>query len=147
MTTDPFVSGQRWLSNNEPELGLGLVIAAGKGRVNVLFPASGQTRQYSSSSAPLTRVAFSEGDEIKSHDDQVMLVERVEDEGGVLTYWGAGKSLPESALADSLNFTKPVEISVLPDARVFNFTVIYTRVKNGKLIAKGGFIDPSVAPG
>ncbi len=123
MTTDPFVSGQRWLSNNEPELGLGLVIAAGKGRVNVLFPASGQTRQYSSSSAPLTRVAFSEGDEITSHDEQVMLVERVEDEGGVLTYWGGGKSLPESALADSLNFTKPVDRLLnaqLDDKGLFN---------------------------
>jgi ABC-type branched-subunit amino acid transport system substrate-binding protein len=45
-----------------------------------------------------------------------------------------------------VNFTKPVAVSVLPDARIFNLTVLYTRVKDGKLIAKGDFIDPSVAP-
>jgi branched-chain amino acid transport system substrate-binding protein len=45
-----------------------------------------------------------------------------------------------------VNFTTPVAVSVLPNARVFNFTVLYTRVKKDKLVAKGDFIDPSVAP-
>jgi hypothetical protein len=66
-----------------------------------------------------------------------------------------GKSL-ESALnedrewdlgiAPAVNFTKPVPVSLVPGARVFNLTVLYTRVKDGKLVAKGDFIDPTVAP-
>ena len=46
-----------------------------------------------------------------------------------------------------VNFTKPIAVSVLPNARIFNLAVLYTRVKNGKQIAKGDFIDPAVAPG
>ena len=109
MTGQIFVSGQRWLSNNEPELGLGLVISASRGKVSLLFPASGQTRQYTVSNAPLTRIRFSKGDEVRSHDGSSVSVERVTEKGGLLTYHGEGRDLPESGLADSLNFTRPVD--------------------------------------
>ncbi len=46
-----------------------------------------------------------------------------------------------------VNFTKPIAVSVLPNARIFNLQVLYTRVKNGKQVAKGDFVDPAVAPG
>jgi len=49
-------------------------------------------------------------------------------------------------IAPAVNFTKPVPVSLVPGARVFNLTVLYGRVKNGKVIAKGDFIDPTVAP-
>jgi len=49
-------------------------------------------------------------------------------------------------IAPPVNFTKPVPVSLVPGARVFNLTVLYTRVKEGKLVAKGDFIDPTVAP-
>ena len=107
MTAESFVPGQRWLSNNEPELGLGLVISSAKGRTTLLFPATGETRQYAPSSAPLTRMIFDQGSEISGHDGSTFVVEQVVDSGGLLTYHGGGKSLPESALADSLNFSRP----------------------------------------
>ncbi|MGI8603068.1 MAG: RNA polymerase-associated protein RapA [Verrucomicrobiales bacterium] len=123
MTAESFASGQRWLSNNEPELGLGLVISASRGRVAIHFPATGQTRQYTASNAPLTRISFSEGDEVRGHDGTAFLVEQVTSEKNVLIYHGAGKSLPESALADSLNFSRPLDRLLhaqLDDKGLFN---------------------------
>jgi len=107
MTANQFAPGQRWLSNNEPELGLGLVISSAKGRIAILFPATGDTRQYAAASAPLTRMVFHPGSEIRAHDGGVMMVEEVAETGGVLMYRGGGKEIPESALADSLNFSRP----------------------------------------
>ncbi len=107
MTSDPFAPGQRWLSNNEPELGLGLVISSSKGRITLLFPATGDTRQYAAGNTPLTRMVFHPGSEIKALDGTAMTVEQVVERGGVLTYKGGGREIQESALADSLNFTRP----------------------------------------
>ena len=60
--------GQRWVSDSEPELGLGIILEAGFGRVEVLFPAASERRQYALKSAPLRRVEFKVGDRIKLHD-------------------------------------------------------------------------------
>ncbi|MFN0127737.1 MAG: RNA polymerase-associated protein RapA [Verrucomicrobiales bacterium] len=123
MTADPFAAGQRWLSNSEPELGLGLVISSAKGRITLLFPATGDTRQYAVGGAPLTRMVFHPGSEIKGHDGTSMLVEEVVESGGVLTYRGGGRELAESALADSLNFTRPEDRLLnaqLDDKSLFN---------------------------
>ena len=35
-----FAIGQRWISEPEPELGLGTVMETGEGRVQVLYPAT-----------------------------------------------------------------------------------------------------------
>jgi ATP-dependent helicase HepA len=47
------VTGQRWVSDTEPELGLGIILKAGFGRVEVFFPAASEQRQYATESAPL----------------------------------------------------------------------------------------------
>lgn len=107
MTADTFVPGQRWLSNNEPELGLGLVISSAKGRISLLFPSTGDTRQYAPGSAPLTRMIFNQGSEVEAHDGTTFMVEQVTESGGLIIYRGGGREVPESALADSLNFTRP----------------------------------------
>lgn len=123
MMADLFAPGQRWLSNNEPELGLGLVIASARGRITLLFPATGETRQYAASGAPLTRMIFNEGSEIKAHDGTSLVVEQVSEQGGVLTYRGGGREIAESALADSLNFTRPEDRLLnaqLDDKSLFN---------------------------
>ena len=38
--------GQRWVSDGEPELGLGIIRKSGDGRVEIAFPAAGETRIY-----------------------------------------------------------------------------------------------------
>ena len=49
-------------------------------------------------------------------------------------------------IAPAVNFTKPVPVSLVPGARVFNLAVLYGQVKGAKVVAKGDFIDPTVAP-
>ena len=49
-----FVPGQRWVSNTESELGLGIVMDTANRRVTVSFPAVGERRTYAIDNAPLS---------------------------------------------------------------------------------------------
>ena len=42
-----FREGQRWISEPEPELGLGTVMEVREGRVQGLYPATSEARVYS----------------------------------------------------------------------------------------------------
>ena len=72
--------GQRWVSDAEPELGLGVVMSAGNGRVSILFPAADDRREYALESAPVRRVAFEVGDHLKTHDGISGSIEEVKEE-------------------------------------------------------------------
>lgn len=56
-----FVPGQRWISNAEPELGLGTVLRAEGRSVQVLFAKAGVLRQYASHSARWRAPNFAPG--------------------------------------------------------------------------------------
>ncbi|MDC0602183.1 RNA polymerase-associated protein RapA [Aliiglaciecola sp.] len=86
--SDIFALGQRWLSNTESELGLGTIIAVNPRTVEILFPATGETRTYSPASAPLTRITFEVGEHVSSHAQFELEIERVESNSGMLTYHG-----------------------------------------------------------
>ncbi|GJH43282.1 RNA polymerase-associated protein RapA [Pasteurella canis] len=59
-----FAVGQRWISESENNLGLGIIINIDIRSVTILFPASEEQRIYALDSAPLTRVLFQVNDEI-----------------------------------------------------------------------------------
>ncbi len=101
--------GQRWVSDGEPELGLGIVRKSGDGRVEIAFPAAGETRIYAIESAPLRRVKFMPGDRIKNHAGGEMTVERVREERGLRVYETDEGDVPEADLSDSISFSKPEE--------------------------------------
>ena len=82
MLDEDILPGQRWVSDAEPELGLGVVMNAGGGRVSILFPAADDRREYALETAPVRRVAFEVGDNLKTHDGQSGAVEDVKEEGG-----------------------------------------------------------------
>ena len=63
-----FAIGQRWISEPEPELGLGTVMETGEGRVQVLYPATSEVRVYTEENAPLRRVTFRVGESIEDYD-------------------------------------------------------------------------------
>lgn len=46
------VPGQRWISNTEPELGLGIIVNADRQRITVFYPASDEKRLYAAGNAP-----------------------------------------------------------------------------------------------
>ena len=111
--SNSFKTGQRWISDTESDLGLGTIIDEELRQITVLFLATGDTRIYSKETAPLTRVLFSSGDVITSHDGWTLEVSSVVEEDGILTYSGTredtGESanLPESELDNFIQFRSP----------------------------------------
>jgi ATP-dependent helicase HepA len=104
-----FIPGQRWISESEPELGLGTVVQSGGGRVQVEFQAAGEMRTYAADHAPLQRVRFRVGDSVRTQDDQEFIVHEVSEQQGLLTYIGANQRLPESQLSDRVSVRGPQE--------------------------------------
>ena len=101
--------GQRWISDSEAELGLGTVLMQDGRMLTVLYPATGETRQYAANNAPLTRVRFSPGDEITHFEGWKLTVQEVDDVDGLLVYHGLdGQSqsvtLPETQLSNFIQF-------------------------------------------
>ena len=99
--------GQRWVSNSEPELGLGVIEKCAFGRVEVFFPAADERRHYSTESAPLRRVRFVVGDTISVRDGADAVVVAVEEKAGLLVYRTTAGEVPEGRLADTTSFSKP----------------------------------------
>jgi len=83
-----FIPGQRWVSNTESELGLGIVMDAANRRVTVSFPAVGERRAYAIDNAPLSRVHYEVGEKISHADGISITVSNIEDQGGYLIYTG-----------------------------------------------------------
>lgn len=103
------VPGQRWVSDTEPELGLGIILKTEFTRVEVFFPAASEHRQYALNSAPLRRVRFDEGDRIQSHDGEDLFVHSVEEREGLLVYKTRDREVAEAELSDAISFSKPEE--------------------------------------
>lgn len=107
-----FIPGQRWISNTESELGLGLILEVSFKRVTVLFLASNEKRLYAIDNAPLTRVRFAVGDIIESIDEEKMQVLEVVEDSGLITYlckdlFGDSVHLEEIELNHHIQFNKP----------------------------------------
>lgn len=102
-----FAIGQRWISEMEPELGLGIVKHIDKRFVEIHFPASDCELKYAISSAPLKRVEFKTGDMIKSRDGQDFTISSTSIESGIITYFCENTVIPENELSDFLSFTTP----------------------------------------
>ncbi len=99
--------GQRWVSDGEPELGLGIIRKSGDGRVEIEFTAAGEMRIYATDSAPLRRVRFVAGDRIKVNSGEEIIVTKVREERGLRIYETKGGDVPEAELSDSISFSKP----------------------------------------
>jgi len=109
---EQFIPGQRWISNTESELGLGLILEALHKRVTVLFLACDEKRIYAQDNAPLTRVRFSAGDVIESIDEEKVTVTALTEQDGLITYLGKNEAgeeveLDEVELNHHIQFNKP----------------------------------------
>jgi ATP-dependent helicase HepA len=107
-----FVPGQRWISETEPELGLGIVLSLEGNRVTILFVAVGDRRIYAAANAPLTRVRFSIGDVIDTQDGIKVTVQKVVEQDQLLTYIGIDETgelfhVEEMDLDHAMQFNKP----------------------------------------
>jgi len=95
-----FFPNQRWTSEGEPELGVGIITEIGKGWIKLRFPISGETRQYAMENAPLRRVIFKPGDTIVDIKNQPMVIEQVQQHGQLFIYFGQDRKLSEADLGD-----------------------------------------------
>jgi len=102
-----FTTGQRWISESEPELGLGRVTSVEFGRVHLDFPAADERRIYASERAPLKRVRYHVGDRISDSEGNAFTIEAASEENGCFIYSGGDNRVHESELKDSQTFDKP----------------------------------------
>jgi ATP-dependent helicase HepA len=109
-----FRPGQRWVSNTESELGLGIVLGVAHRRVEMSFPAAGEKRVYAIDNAPLSRVRYEVGQKISNTEGHHLLITDVEEHNGCLMYLGSDESgnvmvVPELELNSFVEFSKPQE--------------------------------------
>ena len=95
-----FFSNQRYSSDGEPELGVGILTEVSKGKVQIYFPASDEMRLYAIESAPLRRVVFKIGDIIEDANGQSMLIEQVKLIDKLYMYYGKGMQISEAELGN-----------------------------------------------
>jgi ATP-dependent helicase HepA len=110
-----FVVGQRWLSEAEPDLGLGRVAAVEGRQVSVDFPAAAARRRYAADTAPLLRMRYAVGDRLEDSEGRGWRVAAVDERAGLLRYRCVADAddgetlLPEQALADRLQLNRPYD--------------------------------------
>lgn len=106
-----FKIGQKWISNAEPELAMGRVIQIEDRRVSIFFDLVAEDRTYAVNQAPLSRVKFSPGDEISTHDGISIIISSVSESDDLFVYHGeyAGTSTAviETELDPNVRFSKP----------------------------------------
>ncbi len=105
----PGVIGQRCVSEREPELGLGVVVSLDRTRIGIRFPATGEQRLYARDTPVLKRVEFRAGDTATTRDGVGVAIEKVEEEGGLLTYVGQGRRIREDEISDTTSVSLPPE--------------------------------------
>ena len=108
-----FAIGQRWLSDTESELGLGVLVGVDERTISILFPKSDETRVYARASAPLSRIVFAVGDWLTDQDGNEWQVEFFEVQHGVMRYHVINgdqrKMLAETRLGAHLQLARPLE--------------------------------------
>ena len=109
ITLNTFIPGQRWSSNSEPELGLGIIESIDQQFVNILFPACDELRQYSTESPPLHRMRFQPGATIQDVDGQEYQVEQVSENDGLIVYHCGKEEILESTLGANMADRGPEE--------------------------------------
>ena len=112
MSHEQFIPGQRWISNTEADLGLGIVIESANRRVEIAFPAVMEQRTYAIDNAPLSRVIYEPGERVNNqHGDTLEVLERVENRGCFIYRCSDGEGaeviLSEPELDSAVHFARP----------------------------------------
>ncbi|PTQ88248.1 RNA polymerase-associated protein RapA [Agitococcus lubricus] len=106
--------GQRWLSDAETELGLGMIVEVNARTLTILFPKSEETRVYARQNAPLSRIRFNVGDTVKDTQHKSWLVTGVQERQFVLKYEvqdedGQTTIFAETRLSPDIQLARPCE--------------------------------------
>ena len=81
-----FAIGQRWISETENNLGLGMITALDFRSVTLHFPATDETRIYAVAQAPLTRIVLNKGEQLHHQAGWQGEVLDIQEMNGLLFY-------------------------------------------------------------
>ena len=81
-----FAIGQRWISETENSLGLGMITALDSRSVTLHFPATDETRIYAVAQAPLTRIVLNKGEQLHHQAGWQGEVLDIQEMNGLLFY-------------------------------------------------------------
>jgi ATP-dependent helicase HepA len=114
LSQQEYIPGQRWLSDMDPDLGLGMVSELEHRRLTVVFPAVQESRVYALPDAPLTRLLLETGDRFQDEEDQEFMVLEVVARAGLLYYRcedaaGDVHTLCEIVISPHLQMNRPRE--------------------------------------
>ncbi|KTD55492.1 RNA polymerase-associated protein HepA [Legionella sainthelensi] len=113
-----FTIGQRWISNTESKLGLGIIVDVSGRQVSLSFPAAGEERIYSTDNAPLSRIIYKEGEEVMTSNHQKMYITHVEERQGLYFYLGVDDAGNELHISE-LNLDCFIKLNT-PEQRLFS---------------------------
>ena len=88
MAETEFIIGQRWVSNSEAELGLGIIKERHGRQIEVFFPAVSESRFYAADNAPLSRVVYSLGEQVKTRESVSFTITALQPFNGCFIYQG-----------------------------------------------------------
>lgn len=123
--------GQRWISDTETELGLGVLVEMDARSLTLLFPKSEESRVYARQNAPLSRIRYAVGDRISDIEGRHYTVVAVHEQNGLLRYGvkndeGQGSELNEARLSADIHLARPQErllASQLDSNELYNLRV------------------------
>lgn len=112
MSKSQYVIGQRWISEAEAELGLGIVLDVVSRRLTLSFPAAGERRTYAMDNAPVSRVMYEVGEKVRHQDGTSVKITKVIEQHGCLLYFGVTEEklemvIPEFELDSFVQFSTP----------------------------------------
>ncbi|MGD9201460.1 MAG: SNF2-related protein, partial [Chitinispirillia bacterium] len=102
-----FLIGQRWRSEMEPELGIGIIERIEKRYITISFHNGTNKRQYSRVNTPLKRVIFQSGDTIKTKKGLEFTVHEIIEKNGLMYYKSLDREIVETEISDSTHSLSP----------------------------------------
>lgn len=112
LVREKYVIGQRWISEAEADLGLGIVLDTENRRLTLSFPASGERRTYAIDNAPVSRVIYEVGEKVRHMSGVSLKLTQVVEQQGCLLYKGVTAekeemTFPEFELDSFVQFSTP----------------------------------------
>lgn len=112
MSESIFSIGQRWISNSEAELGLGIVKEELGRKVLISFPAAEEERTYAADNAPLSRVIYPIGDTVSTEAALKLTITAQHELNSCIIYHGTDEegqevSIHELDLSSRVQFSQP----------------------------------------
>ena len=142
LTASKYTPGQRWISETEPELGIGILVFHDKRTIKVHFPAGDCHRQYSRAAAPVKRVIFKIGDRVQPRESNEFCVEKIQESNGLFFYCRGETCICETDLCDTMGFSLPQDrllsgLAGSSGAFCLRFSILTQRASYEKSSARG----------